>query len=176
MPDSIVAFVALGSNLEDPRRQVERGFDALAALPNTRVTGRSRLYRTPPWGVVDQPDFVNAAARIATTLAPMPLLEALLGIEARAGRVRGIRNGPRVLDLDLLLYGDAVIDVPALVVPHPRLHERAFVLLPLADLAPTLAVPGQGRVIDLLARVDATGCVRLEPHTTAPRSGSRLST
>ncbi|TAN05123.1 MAG: 2-amino-4-hydroxy-6-hydroxymethyldihydropteridine diphosphokinase [Rhodanobacteraceae bacterium] len=156
------AYVALGSNLDDPRAQVERGFAALAALPRTRLRARSHLYRTPPWGVLEQPDFINAAAWLATELPARGLLRALLALEVRAGRVRGRRNGPRVLDLDLLVYGDAVVDEPGLVLPHPRLHARAFVLLPLADVAPGLVVPGQGCVAGLLARVDAEGCVRLD--------------
>ncbi|MGH8183069.1 MAG: 2-amino-4-hydroxy-6-hydroxymethyldihydropteridine diphosphokinase [Rhodanobacteraceae bacterium] len=161
MCDPVVACVALGSNLDDPRRQVERGFDALAALPDTVLRARSRLYRTPPWGVLEQPDFVNAVAQIETGLAPRALLDALLAIEARAGRVRGQPNGPRVLDLDLLLYGNAELVEPGLAIPHPRLRERAFVLLPLADVAPDCEVPGQGRVRNLLACVDTTGCVPL---------------
>jgi 2-amino-4-hydroxy-6-hydroxymethyldihydropteridine diphosphokinase len=156
-----VTCVALGSNLDNPRAQVERGFNALAVLPRTTLLARSRLYRTRPWGMAEQPDFVNAAAMLETALPPRALLDALLAIEVRAGRVRGVPNGPRTLDLDLLLYGDRVLRDPDLVIPHPRLHERAFVLLPLADLAPNLEVPGQGRVADLLARVDAAGCVPL---------------
>ena len=162
MPELVAAYVALGSNLADPRAQVERGFEALAKLPRTILHSRSRLYRTPPWGMVDQPDFVNAVARLGTRLSPRELLDALLAIENRAGRRRGIANGPRTLDLDLLLHGDAAIDQPGLAVPHPRLQHRAFVLLPLAELAPDLDVPGQGRVAGLLARVDAQGCVRLD--------------
>jgi 2-amino-4-hydroxy-6-hydroxymethyldihydropteridine diphosphokinase len=161
MPGSSTAYVALGSNLDDPEAQVERGFAALAALPGTLLRARSRRYRTPPWGVVDQPDFVNAVARLETSLAPRTLLDALLAIEARAGRVRGLRYGPRVLDLDLLLYGDCELREAGLTLPHPRLHERAFVLVPLADLAPDLEVPGRGRVADLLAQVDTTGCAPL---------------
>lgn len=154
-------YVALGSNLDQPRAQVEHGFDELARLPGSVLDSCSRLYRTPPWGVLDQPDFVNAAARIETTLPPRKLLDGLLAIEARAGRVRGIRNGPRVLDIDLLLYGGCRLSEPDLIVPHPRLHERAFVLLPLADIAPDLDIPGRGRVIDLLASTDTTGCTPL---------------
>lgn len=161
MTETAVACVALGSNLDGPRAQVMRGFEALASLPCTTLCARSRLYRTSPWGVLDQPDFINAAARLETSLSPRGLLDALLGIEAGAGRVRGARNGPRILDLDLLLYGDRIIDEPDLVVPHPCLHERAFVLLPLADVAPDLDVPGCGRVRDLLARVDTAGCATL---------------
>lgn len=161
MPRPVAAYVALGSNLCDPRAQVERGFDALAGLPLTVLRARSRLYRTPPWGIPDQPDFVNAVARLETSLPPRELLDALQGVETRAGRVRGARYGPRTLDLDLLLYGDVELHEPGLVIPHPRLHERAFVLRPLADVAPELEVPGRGRVADLLARVDASGCMPL---------------
>lgn len=162
MSDPVVAYVALGSNLDHPRAQIQRGFDAMAALPRTTLAARSPSFRTPPWGVIDQPDFVNAAARLETLLSPRELLHALRTIEVEAGRVREQRNGPRTLDLDLLLYGDRLIDEPGLVVPHPRLHERAFVLLPLAELAPDLVVPGRGRVADLLAHVNASGCMALD--------------
>jgi 2-amino-4-hydroxy-6-hydroxymethyldihydropteridine diphosphokinase len=162
MAETVTACVALGSNLDDPRAQVERGLVALAALPQTTLSARSRLYRTKPWGVADQPDFINAAARLETTLAPRALLDALLAIEAGAGRVRGARNGPRILDLDLLLYGDRIIDEPDFVLPHPRLHERAFVLLPLTDVASGLEIPGHGRVADLLARLDTVGCSSID--------------
>lgn len=161
MPADVTAYVALGSNLDRPRVQVKRGFEALAALPHTTLAARSRLYRTPPWGVLDQPDFVNAVARLVTSLAPHELLDRLLAAERRAGRTRGVPNGPRVLDLDLLLYGRRVLNGRRLAVPHPRLHERAFVLLPLADLVPDLEVPGRGRVADLLAGVSTAGCTPL---------------
>ena len=162
MAETVTACVALGSNLDDPRAQVERGFATLAALPQTTLSARSRLYRTKPWGVADQPDFINAAARLETALTPRALLDALLAIEAGAGRVRGARNGPRILDLDLLLYGDRIIDEPDFVLPHPRLHERAFVLLPLTDVAPGLEIPGHGCVADLLARLDTVGCSSID--------------
>lgn len=156
------AYVALGSNLDDPRAQVLRGFDALARLPQARLLRRSPLYLTPPWGIAEQPAFVNAVAEVETELAPLALLQSLLAIERSFGRERsGLRWGPRTLDLDLLLYGDRVLKEDELVLPHPRLAERAFVLRPLADLAPSLHVPGQGRVDALLARVDASGCVPL---------------
>lgn len=156
------AYIGLGSNLGDPRAQVLRGFDALSRLPDSQLLARSGLYRSAPWGVTDQPEFVNAAAEIETALASRELLEALLGIERAAGRDRsGTRWGPRVLDLDLLLYGDLECDEPGLTLPHPHLHERAFVLLPLNDLGPNLEVPGRGRVRELLARVDSAGCTLL---------------
>ncbi|MFK2877014.1 2-amino-4-hydroxy-6-hydroxymethyldihydropteridine diphosphokinase [Rhodanobacter hydrolyticus] len=156
------AYVALGSNLGDPRRQVLDAVDALADLPGTRLLRRSRLYRTPPWGLLEQPSFVNAAALLETSLQPHALLEALLAIEQRAGRVRAERNGPRILDLDLLHMAGVQLGGASLTLPHPRIAERAFVLLPLADLAPDLVLPGQGRVADLLAVVDAQGCECLD--------------
>ncbi len=162
MRDSSAAYVALGSNLDDPAAQVEGGFAALAALPGTRLVARSRVYRTPPWGGVEQPAFVNAVAALETSLAPHALLRALLAVEARAGRTRGVRYGPRTLDLDLLLFGDCELRETGLTLPHPRLHERAFVLLPLADVARDLEVPGHGSVAKLLARVDTAGCVAID--------------
>jgi len=153
------AYVALGSNLGDSRQQVLGALDALARLPGTRVLARSRLYRTPPWGVLAQPPFVNAAALLETDLSPHALLDALLAIEQAAGRVRdGERWGPRTLDLDLLHMPGVGLDDARLTLPHPRIAERAFVLLPLNDLDPVLDVPGQGRVDRLLAQVDRAGC------------------
>jgi 2-amino-4-hydroxy-6-hydroxymethyldihydropteridine diphosphokinase len=158
-PGMARAHVALGANLGDPRAQVLAAIEALAALPRTRLLARSRLYLTPPWGVTAQPPFVNAVAQLDTQLSPDDLLAALLRIEREAGRVRsGERWGPRTLDLDLLLHGDTVRDDEQLTLPHPRIAGRAFVLLPLADVAPDLEIPGQGRVADLLAQVDAHDC------------------
>jgi len=152
----IAAYIGLGSNLDDPPAQVEAAMHALAHLPHTRLVARSRLYRTAPWGDVAQPEFVNAVARLDTSLTAIDLMRALLGVERAAGRVRGPeRYGPRVLDLDLLLYGDQRIDTADLAVPHPRLAERAFVLVPLCEIAPALEIPGSGRVEELLRRVDA---------------------
>ncbi len=136
------AAVALGSNLEDPEAQVRRGFEALAALPATRLVARSALHRTAPVGYADQPDFINACALLETELAPRALLDALLEIERRHGRVRGIPNGPRTLDLDIVLYGDRVVDEPGLRIPHPRMREREFVLAPLREVWPDAVIPG----------------------------------
>jgi 2-amino-4-hydroxy-6-hydroxymethyldihydropteridine diphosphokinase len=156
--DAIAAYVGIGSNLGDPEAQVRGAIEALASVPQTRFVRASRLFRTAPWGRADQPAFVNAAAEIATALAPRALLDALLTIERAHGRHRdGTRWGPRTLDLDVLLYGDGVIDEPGLAIPHPHLAERAFVLLPLADLDPALQVPGRGRISELLRDVDASG-------------------
>ena len=144
------AAIALGSNIEDPEAQVRRGFAELAELAQTRVTALSTLHRTAPVGYADQPDFVNACALVETRLAPRALLEGLLEIEKRHGRVRSIPNGPRTLDLDLILYGGATIDEPGLKVPHPRAHERLFVLNPLFDAWPDAVIPGRGPVRDLI--------------------------
>ena len=142
--------MALGSNLEDPEAQVQRGFEEIAALPQTQLVKRSRLYRTAPVGYVDQPDFVNACALVETGLAPRALLDALLAVEKRHGRVREIANGPRTLDLDVVLYGDQVVDEPGLKIPHPRAHERMFVLAPLFDVWPDAVIPGRGPVRELV--------------------------
>lgn len=156
------ACVGLGGNVGDAAATLRAAFDALDRLPCTRLLRASRLYRTPAWGLEAQPDFVNAAALLETALDARELLDNLLGIERAFGRERRQRWGPRTLDLDLLLYGDDSIDEPGLHVPHPHLQERAFALKPLADVAPDAAVPGQGRVGELLARVDATACVPLD--------------
>ena len=154
------AWVAFGGNLGDVRTTVDAALAALDAHPSVRVLSRSRFYRTPAWGVTDQPDFINGVAALETALSPRELLDLLLATELAFGRARGAdvpRWGPRTLDLDLLLYADRVLDEPGLCLPHPRLHERAFVLVPLAEIAPSLLVPGRGRVADLLAAVDAAG-------------------
>jgi len=146
------AFIGLGANLGDPEAQVRRAFAALAELPRTRLIAASSLYRSAPVGVVAQQlDFVNAVAEVETALGARALLEALLAEERRFGRTREFPNAPRTLDLDLLLYGGRVIAEPGLVVPHPRMHERAFVLAPLAEIAPDIAIPGKGRAAALLA-------------------------
>lgn len=155
------AFVALGSNLEDPRQQVLRAFSELDALPETHVVATSALYRTAPVGYDNQPDFINAVAELDTELSPQELLRQLLALETAHGRERPFPNAPRVLDLDLLLYDALQLNTPELVLPHPRLHERGFVLFPLADLAPELAVPGKGRVRALLRALPDQGVERL---------------
>ena len=149
----IRSFVGLGANLGDPRAQIERALELLAAQEGVEVVAVSSLRETDPVGYEDQPRFLNGAVELRTSLPARGLLERLLAIERRLGRVRGKgpRFGPRAIDLDLLLYGDAVIDEPGLVVPHPRLHERRFVLEPLADLDPALEIPGRGQVQALLS-------------------------
>jgi 2-amino-4-hydroxy-6-hydroxymethyldihydropteridine diphosphokinase len=156
------AAIALGANLASPEAQVLRAFDELAKLPGTRLLARSSLYRTAPVGFAGQPAFINAAALLDTMLAPRELLEGLLAIERAHGRVRDVPNGPRTLDLDVIAYGDRVIDEPGLAIPHPRAHERAFVLAPLAEIAPDLRIPGHGLARECLAKSDRSGIARLE--------------
>ncbi len=151
------AYIALGANLGDPAATVEAAFAALGNLPSSQLLARSRLYRTAPVGITEQPEFVNAAAALETSLAPEALLDALLNIEQDFGRVRALRNGPRTLDLDILLYDDLIIDTPRLTLPHPRLHLRAFVLYPLADLAADLQIPGRGQLAAWLPAVANQG-------------------
>jgi 2-amino-4-hydroxy-6-hydroxymethyldihydropteridine diphosphokinase len=145
-----LAYVGLGSNLLEPLEQVRAGIDALARLPGTQVMRRSSFYRTAPVGFSEQPDFINAVCEIDTALSAESLMQSLLTIEREQGRVRTVPGGPRTLDLDLLLYGDFAVTTEALTLPHPRLHERAFVLYPLNEIAPDLVVPGRGSVADLM--------------------------
>lgn len=163
---SVRAFVALGSNLSDPEHQVGMAFEELDTLPSTRLIAQSSLYRSAPWGYSDQPDFVNAVAEIETRLEPRHLLEMLLDIEHRFGRVREFLNAPRVLDLDLLLYNGLIHHEHGLTLPHPRMHERAFVLLPLTEIAPDCIIPGHGQAINHLAACVGQELQRL-PHTRA---------
>lgn len=143
------AFIALGSNLKDPAEQVRLAISEIASLPGTTLLRASSLYRTAPVGYDNQPEFINAIAEISTQLAPLALLRALLALETSHGRERPFPNAPRVLDLDLLLYDDLMMQTPELTLPHPRMHERGFVLLPLAEIAPALEIPGIGKVRDL---------------------------
>jgi 2-amino-4-hydroxy-6-hydroxymethyldihydropteridine diphosphokinase len=156
------AFIALGSNLADPAGQVRSALSELARLPNTSLVRASSLYRNPPAGGMDQPEYVNAVAQVETRMGPHELLDGLLGIERAHGRVREYPNAPRTLDLDIALYGDRVVDEPGLVVPHPRMLQRAFVLVPLAEIAPDARVPGHGRVADLAASLDASALAKLQ--------------
>lgn len=145
------AFIGLGANLGDPRRQIRAGLAALDKIPATRIAGQSSFYLSAPLGYTEQPDYINAVAQIRTELAPRALLGALLEIERSLGRSRSHANAPRTLDLDLLLYDAMVIDEPGLHVPHPRMHTRAFVLAPLAQIAPGIQIPGLGPIAPLLA-------------------------
>jgi 2-amino-4-hydroxy-6-hydroxymethyldihydropteridine diphosphokinase len=148
----VTSYVGLGSNLGDREEYLRRALKLLRADPDIDVTGVSSVRETDPVGIVDQPRFLNAVARVETDLGPRRLLDRLLATERALGRRRdGPRLGPRTIDLDLLLYGDEEIDEPGLTVPHPRLAERLFVVEPLHELDPALVIPGQGPVSDLLS-------------------------
>ena len=147
-PAPVIAFVGLGANLGDRRLAIESAIGALAALHGSDVLRTSGLYRSASRGA-EGPDYLNAVVELRTLLSPLALLHELQAIEAAHGRERSVPNAPRTLDLDLLLYGDLEVALPELQVPHPRLHERAFVLHPLAELASDFVVPGRGRVADL---------------------------
>lgn len=144
------AFVGLGSNLANPAEQVLHAVKAIAALPDTRLLARSALYLNAPVGYADQPDFINAVAHIETGLSPHDLLAALLEIEHQFGRERSFRNAPRVIDLDVLIYADLQCHDTGLTLPHPRMHERAFVLVPLLEIAPQVFIPGRGLAANYL--------------------------
>ena len=146
-----LAFIGLGSNIAEPVAQVRRARDELAALPSSRLLAFSSLYRTAPVGKLDQPDFINAVALIETGLSPHDLLRALLDIEHHHGRVRVSRNGPRTLDLDILMYDELHRSDHHLTLPHPRMHQRAFVLRPLFEIASDCRIPGCGNVAELLS-------------------------
>jgi 2-amino-4-hydroxy-6-hydroxymethyldihydropteridine diphosphokinase len=146
-----IAFIGLGSNLDDPHSQLQRAFVDLDGLPQTRLAVRSSLYRSAPLDCPDlpdlqvQPDFVNAVAKIETDLTPQALLKALLQIEHQHGRERTYRNAPRTLDMDVLLYGDMQLHEHGLTIPHPQMHRRAFVLRPLLEISPDISIPGVGK-------------------------------
>lgn len=157
------AYIGVGSNLGGPAEQVERGISSLERIPCCELVARSRLYRNPPMGPQDQPEYVNAVAALETTLTPDALLEALQAIETRQGRVASdVHWGPRVIDLDLLLYGKEIIEAGHLHVPHPGIAARAFVLVPLAEIAPGLELPALGPVTELLQAVDGKALLPLE--------------
>ncbi len=138
------AFIGLGSNLSEPRDQVLRGLQALSGLPHTKMLAHSSLYRSAPIGYLQQPDFINAVAKLATALSPHALLDALLQLEGECGRTREFRNAPRTLDLDVLLYDELQHHEHGLTIPHAQMHKRAFVLLPLLEIAPDCVIPGVG--------------------------------
>lgn len=168
---STIAVVGLGANLGDAAASVHGAIAVLDLLPATRLLRASKLYRTPAWGQTEQPDFINAVAMLQTGLGARVLLDRLLAVERDFGRIRspGERWGPRTLDLDLLLFGDEVIDDPGLQVPHPHLHERAFVLLPLAEIAPGMCIPGLG-IVGALAATMASEGIEAISWTPVPRS------
>jgi 2-amino-4-hydroxy-6-hydroxymethyldihydropteridine diphosphokinase len=156
-----LAFIGLGSNLADPARQVHNALAALGAIAQTRVLRHSSLYRTAPVAFIDQPDFINAVAEIDTALSPLPLLDALQDIENRFGRTRSFRNAPRIIDLDLLWYQGVRLVSERLVLPHPRMLQRAFVMIPLCEIAPDLLLEPEGSVMEIVAGMEDASVERL---------------
>jgi 2-amino-4-hydroxy-6-hydroxymethyldihydropteridine diphosphokinase len=159
------AWLGLGSNLEQPAAQLNIAIASLDSIAKIEVLQTSGFYRTPPWGDSAQDDFINAVVEIETGLGAMPLLRVLQSIENTMGRLRSERRwGPRLIDIDLLLYGDLVFQTEELEVPHPRMHERAFVLMPLLELEKSLVIPGRGKVAELLKNLDCSGISRLNDY------------
>lgn len=164
MANPVSAWVGLGGNREDSARLMHAALRQLAALPGLALLRRSRLYRSPPWGYADQPDFVNAVAEFETTLTPVDMLDRLRAMEARLGREPSVQRwGPRCIDLDLLTYDEVELDSDRLVLPHPRMHLRAFVLVPLLELEPDFVIPGAGPARACLQSVDAREAAAIEP-------------
>ena len=154
-------MIALGSNLSQPQQQARAALDELAALPGCRLLQASSLYLSAPVGYTDQPDFVNAVCLLETGLEPQALLSALHGIEAKFGRERTFRNAPRTLDLDIIDFNGITLHSERLTLPHPRAHERSFVMLPLAEIAPDYRLPGQPTAAELAATLGSDGIKRL---------------
>lgn len=157
---TVSAFIGLGANLDEPRAHVERALEELARLPHSTLAARSSLWRSAPVGYKDQPEFINAVARLETGLPADTLLDELQAVEAAHGRERSFANAPRTLDLDLLLYADEQRASPRLTLPHPRMHERAFVLKPLLEIAPDADIPGHGKARACLDRLPDQACER----------------
>jgi 2-amino-4-hydroxy-6-hydroxymethyldihydropteridine diphosphokinase len=156
------AWLGLGSNLDGPTAQLQLAHQHLNETTDIEVLRVSSLYRTTPWGDEEQGDFVNAVVQIKTSLSPLALLHVLQSIEDEMGRQRNDRRwGPRVIDIDLLLHGESVVQSAELELPHARMHERAFVLLPIAELEPNLEIPGRGVIADVLTELDCSGIYRL---------------
>lgn len=170
----MVAWIGLGANLGDPLRNIHSAIARLRACPGIRLESQSSLYRSEPWGMSEQPAFVNAVLRIETPLEPLPLLEILLDVERELGRARaGPHWGPRVIDLDLLSHDNLMLQSARLSLPHPRMHQRAFVLLPLLELAPDFEIPGLGRAADCLARIDPRERRGVTPLAPKPEDPTR---
>jgi 2-amino-4-hydroxy-6-hydroxymethyldihydropteridine diphosphokinase len=155
------AFIALGSNLQNPQAQVEQALQTIANTAKIKLIKASSLYKTAPVGYENQPDFINAVAEIETDLSPVALLQKLLEIEAQHGRERPFPNAPRILDLDVLLYKGIATNTPELTLPHPRMHLRGFVMLPLAEIAPKISIGNHGFADDLASKCDNLGISKL---------------
>jgi len=155
-------FIALGSNLENPKEQVKKGILSIKQIEGVRILNESNLYETPPVGILDQPNFVNAVIKINSNLGPYEILNELLNIENIAGRVRIDKNGPRTLDLDILLFNNLILNEKKLTIPHPRMHERLFVLMPLKDIDEAIVIPNHGAIIDIINKLTPENIIRIE--------------
>tara|TARA_X000000368_G_C22971132_1_gene685528 strand:- start:660 stop:1139 length:480 start_codon:yes stop_codon:yes gene_type:complete len=155
-------YIALGSNLKNPRKQVLNGILSIKKLNGIKVLNKSHLYQTPPVGILNQPDFVNAVVEVYSDLNPQELLKNILNIENNAGRIRDQKNGPRILDLDILLFDDLIINEDNLIIPHPRMHERLFVLLPLKDINEDIMIPNQGKIKDIIKKLTPENINRIK--------------
>ena len=155
-------FIALGSNLENPKEQVKKGILFIKKIEGVRLLNESNLYETPPVGILDQPNFVNAVIKIDSNLGPYEILNELLKIENIAGRVRNDKNGPRTLDLDILLFNNLILNEKKLTIPHPRMHERLFVLMPLKDIDEAIVIPNHGAIIDIINKLTPENIIRIE--------------
>ncbi len=161
---AVSCHIALGSNLDQPEQQIMCAIETIRCLPAVRLESQASLYRSAPLGYADQPDFINTVIRVSTSLTPDELLAELQGIEQRSGRLRTFSNAPRTLDLDLLLYDQICLNTPELHLPHPRMHQRAFVLLPLLEISPDIRIPGLGAAQDWLAGVSDQAIEKLGTH------------
>jgi len=165
MDTAVLTYLGLGTNLGDREGNLRTALEELDSLPTMERGRTSSIYETAPVGVTEQPDFLNLVVSVRTPLSPHELLDVLQRVENKMGRVRTVRWGPRVIDLDLLLYGESVVETPELTVPHPRLQERSFVLMPLAEIAPAVVLPGGTETVEkllekLLAKPGETGNIR----------------
>ena len=155
-------FIALGSNLENPKEQVKNGILSIKKINGIKILSESNLYETPPVGILDQPNFVNAVIKIHSDLNPYKLLDKLLKIENIAGRIRVGKNGPRILDLDILLFNDLILNGKNLTIPHPRMHERLFVLMPLKDIDENIVIPNHGAIKHIINKLTPENINRIE--------------
>ena len=155
-------FIALGSNLENPKEQVENGILSIKKIDGVKILSKSNLYETPPVGILDQPNFVNAVIKIDSNLSPFALLDILLNIENIAGRIRTNKNGPRTLDLDILLFDNLILNDKNLIIPHPKMHERLFVLMPLKDIDENIVIPNQGSIKHIINKLTSENINRIK--------------
>ena len=155
-------FIALGSNLGNPKEQVKNGILSIKKIGGVKILSESNLYETPPVGMVNQPNFINAVIKIDSDLSPYALLDKLLKIENTAGRIRVDKNGPRTLDLDILLFDNLILNEKKLTIPHPRMHQRLFVLMPLRDIDEAIVIPNHGAIIDIINKLNPENIIRIE--------------